>query len=102
MVLLQHGWRQIIQAKSKPRQDNNFRGGDSSQREQWLERAKRNRNKMADVLQVIGSAFIAFPAIYILATESDSPRFIFGAILLLIGVVFLSVSTYSFYKERHW
>ena len=102
MVLLQHGWRQIFQAKSKPRQDNNFRGGDSSQREQWLERAKRNRNKMADVLQVIGSAFIAFPAIYILATESDSPRFIFGAILLLIGVVFLSVSTYSFYKEKHW
>lgn len=92
----------VFQAKHKQRQDNDSRGGGSSQREQWLEKAKQNRNKIADILQIIGSAFIAFPAIYILATESDSPRFIFGAILLLMGVVFLSLSTYSYYKERHW
>ena len=64
---------------------------------EWFD---KNRNKIADILQVIGSAFIVFPAIYILATESDSPRFIFGAILLLIGVVFLALSTYSFYKGQ--
>ena len=35
-ALLQHGWGQFLQAKYEQKQNDNFKGGDSSQRGKWL------------------------------------------------------------------